>query len=106
MDWDPGRGSEQQGRRPGLIIQNDSGNRAAQYPLTVVAAISTKGKSVPFHVHVRKSARNGLREDSFVKCEQVMTISKARLVGRPWGRLDDADLARVDAALKLSLALT
>ena len=50
LDWNPARGSEQLGRRPGLIIQNDVGNRAVHYPLTIVAAVSTKGKAVPFHV--------------------------------------------------------
>ena len=105
VDWTPGRGSEQLGRRPALIVQNDAGNGSVHYPNTIIAAVSTKGKAVLFHVAIRKAARNGLKEDSFVKCEQVMTISKERLIGKPWGRIDAADLARVDQALKLSLGL-
>jgi mRNA interferase MazF len=105
VDWSPGRGSEQLGRRPALIVQNDAGNSSTNYPNTVVAAISTKGKAVPVHVAVRKSQRNGLRDDSFVKCEQITTISKSRLLSKPWGMLDAVEMARVDQALKLSLQL-
>ncbi len=39
VDWSPGRGSEQAGLRPALIIQNDIGNQYS--PTTIVAAIST-----------------------------------------------------------------
>ena len=106
VDWKGGRGSEQQGRRPAVIVQNDAGNRSAAYPNTIVVAISTKGKPFPFHVPISKSPRNGLRQDSFVKCEQVLTISKTRFVGRPWGQLTATDMERVDVALKHSLSLT
>jgi mRNA-degrading endonuclease toxin of MazEF toxin-antitoxin module len=57
------------------------------------------------HVAIRKSSRNGLREDSFVKCEQIMTIDKGRLIGKPWGALDAAEMAAVDAALRRSIGL-
>lgn len=105
VDWSPGRGSEQAGVRPALIIQNDHGNHAAGYPNTIVAAITTQGRHIPFHVFIPSSPANGLRADSFVKCEQVLTISKNRLVGAPWGRLTDAEMAQVGEALKRSLAL-
>lgn len=105
VDWSPGRGSEQLGLRPALIVQNDAGNSSLGYPNTIVAAISTKGKNVPFHVAIQKSPRNGLKQNSFVKCEQVMTISKLRLLSKPWGQLEFDDLGRVNEALKLSLGL-
>jgi mRNA-degrading endonuclease toxin of MazEF toxin-antitoxin module len=35
----------------------------------------------------------------------LTTISKVRLLGNPWGRLTDAEMAEVDEALKLSLGL-
>jgi mRNA interferase MazF len=106
VDWSPGRGAEQTGRRPALIIQNDYGNHSDVYPNTIVATISTKGRDIPFHIFIRRSKGNGLRADSYVKCEQVLTISKARLIGRAWGRLNTAEMARVGEAIKISLALT
>jgi mRNA interferase MazF len=105
VDWSPGRGSEQAGVRPALIIQNDHGNHSERYPNTVVVAISTKGRAIPFHVFVARSSTNGLRADSYVRCEQILTISKARLVGSSWGRLTDDQMAQVDEAVKRSLAL-
>jgi mRNA interferase MazF len=71
VDWSPGRGAEQTGRRPALIIQNDYGNHSDVYPNTIVATISTKGRNIPFHIFIRRSRDNGLKADSYVKCEQV-----------------------------------
>jgi mRNA interferase MazF len=106
VDWSPGRGSEQTGVRPSLIVQRDAGNQSTGYPNTIVAAISASGREIPLHVRVRPSATNGLKADSYVKCEQMTTISKTRLIGTPWGRLSDTEMLQVDEALKLSLALT
>jgi mRNA interferase MazF len=105
VDWSPGRGSEQTGVRRSLIVQRDAGNQSVTYPNTIVAAVSTSGREIPLHIRIRPSSTNGLKSDSYVKCEQVTTISKTRLVGKPWGRLSDAEMAQVDRALKLSLGL-
>ena len=41
-----------------------------------------------------------------VKCEQVLTVSKTRLLGgRPLGRLESAKLREVEVAVKLAMAL-
>jgi mRNA interferase MazF len=105
VDFDPARGSEQAGRRPALVIQNDAGNASAVYPNTIVFAISTKGRDAPFHVKIDPARDNGLREISYVKCEQILTISKTRLLARPLGRIGLHDLKRVDVALMLSLGI-
>ena len=105
VDWSPGRGSEQTGVRPALIIQNNHGNHSPGYPNTIVAAVSTSGRSIPFHVFIARSPGNGLKADSYVKCEQVVTISKGRLIGPAWGRLTDVELLEVGEALKRSLDL-
>jgi mRNA-degrading endonuclease toxin of MazEF toxin-antitoxin module len=76
------------------------------YPDTIVVAISTQGRDIPFHVFIRKSKANGLTADSYIKCEQVLTVSKARLIGKPLGRLTDDEIAQVGEALKRSIALT
>jgi mRNA interferase MazF len=106
VDFNPGRGSEQIGRRPALILQNDAGNQNARYPNTVVLAMSTKGKPIPFHVRIPPSPENGLSEETYVKCEQILTLAKARLEGRRLGRISPEELKRVETAVKLSLALS
>ncbi|MBA4397638.1 MAG: growth inhibitor PemK [Syntrophus sp. (in: bacteria)] len=93
LDWSSGRGSEQTGMRPAVIIQTDAANRNPHYPNTIVLTISTKGKAVPFHVSVKPSEENGLKETSFVKCEQILTISKVRLI-RAWDVLKTNDWKR------------
>ena len=105
VDWSPGRGSEQIGVRPALIVQNDYGNHSPNYPNTIVVTVSSKGRDIPFHVFIRQSKTNGLDMDSYVKCEQVLTISKARLIGKPLGRLADGEMVQVAEALRRSLAI-
>ena len=56
-DLGTGIGSEQNGYRPVVIIQNDVGNRHS--PTTIVAAISTQIKikaNLPTHYHLKPGA--------------------------------------------------
>jgi mRNA interferase MazF len=104
VNWSPGRGAEQQGTRPALIIQNDRGNASSSYPLTIVASMSRTERELPLHVRILPNAENGLTDSTDVKCEQVMTIEKSRLIRRR-GYISAEELVRVDMALKLSLNL-
>lgn len=104
LDWSPGRGSEQAGRRPALVIQIDAATTNPRYPNTIVVAVSTKGRQVTSHVLVQPSTTNGLAETSFVKCEQVQTVSKERLVKRI-GMLDATVMDLVAAALRTTLGI-
>ena len=104
VNWSPGRGAEQQGMRPALIIQNDRGNASLSYPLTIVASMSRTERELPLHVRIAPSPENGLSDFTDVKCEQLMTIEKSRLIRRR-GSINSEELSRVDVALKLSLNL-
>ena len=104
LDWSPGRGSEQTGLRPGVIVQNNGFNTNPNFPNTVVVAVSKSGRQIPTHVFIPETPENGLWEPSYVKCEQIQTITKDRLV-RYLGRLTDAQIAQVAAAVKRVLSL-
>src|SRR6266566_3587965 len=104
VNWSPGRGAEQQGTRPALIIQNDRGNASLSYPLTIVASMSRTERELPLHVRIAPSEENGLTDFTDVKCEQIMTIEKSRLIRRR-GVITSEELGKVDVALKLSLNL-
>jgi mRNA interferase MazF len=104
VNWSPGRGAEQQGTRPALIIQNDRGNASSSYPLTIVASMSRTERELPLHVRISASPENGLVHDTDVKCEQLLTIEKTRLLRRR-GTISDEEMRRVDTALRLSLDL-
>jgi mRNA interferase MazF len=86
------------------VVQRDAGNLAESYPNTVVVAVSSQGHEIPFHVRVRPTRQNGLKNASFVKCEQIFTIAKER-VGARLGSLRPDEMEQVNEALRLNLAL-
>jgi mRNA interferase MazF len=104
VNWSPGRGAEQQGTRPALIIQNDRGNASASYPLTIVASMSRTERELPLHIRITPNQLNGLTDFTDVKCEQIMTIEKSRLIRRR-GVISLDELQRVDQAIRISLHL-
>jgi len=100
MEWG-GRGSEQTGLRPSLIIQNDAGNDRSN--TTIVAAISTNVRTYPFMVRIPASA-SSLPEDSAVNLSQIMTADRSRLRRRA-GSLPKDFMKDVDEAIHISLGL-
>ena len=102
VDLGTPRGSEQGGRRPALIIQNDTGN--ASSPTTIIAAITSKKKvSYPFHVDI-SALESGLPQDSTILLEQLLTINKDRLISLA-GSLSSTKMREIDKALQISLGL-
>ncbi len=76
---DPIVGSEQNGTRPVVIIQNDIGNKYS--PTVLVAPITTKVKSkayLPTHVFIKYSKH--IKSDSIVLLEQIRVLDKSRLI--------------------------
>ena len=74
-DLSPVIGSEQDGTRPVLILQNDVGNRFS--PTTIVAPITSRVKRNRLPTHVSIHAE-GLRCESVALLEQIRTIDKTR----------------------------
>ena len=99
VNWNPARGSEQAGRRPALVIQNDIGNEKAA--TTIVAAISSSLKIYPMNVRI-DSPEGGLKTSSIVKTSQILTVAKERLEKR-LGSLGTEKMKEVNRAIKLSL---
>jgi len=98
-DLNPVTGSEQGGNRPVLVIQNDTGNRFS--PTVIVAAITSNLNKarLPTHIIVGSGV---LPSESVVLLEQIRTIDKSRL-GKRLGRLSEADMRRIDAAISVSM---
>ncbi len=98
---DPVVGSEQGGRRPVLIVQNDLGNRRA--PTVIAVPLTASPRKPPLPTHVRlEMGEGGLRQPSTVLCEQVRTLEKTRL-DRRLGTLPPGRLEQVEEALRHSL---
>lgn len=103
VDLNPVIGSEQGGKRPVLVISNDTGNRHS--PTVIIAAITsrvyTKSK-LPTHVAIKNL--KGLDKNSVVLLEQIRTIDKQRLQ-KFIGTVSDKILLNTDKALSISVGL-
>ena len=75
---DPIVGSEQNGTRPVVIIQNDIGNKYS--PTVLVAPLTSKVKSkphLPTHLLVKSEH---IKHNSIVLLEQIRVLDKSRLI--------------------------
>lgn len=97
-DLDPIVGSEQNGIRPVLIIQNNIGNKHSS--TVIIAPISTKKKlNLPTHILI-----NGLKSNSIIMLEQIRVIDKKRLYEFV-DMLTESEMQEVDKAIAISLGL-
>ena len=102
-DMEPHIGSEQGGKRPVVVLQNNIGNRHS--PTLIVATVTTrteKKKKQPTHVLV--DSNPAFEEPSMILLEQIFTIDKSR-IERFMGYASKAEMLRIDMALLVSLAL-
>ena len=100
-DISPAIGSEQDGNRPVLILQNDVGNRHS--PTTIIAPITSKKTDRHFPTHVRIYA-NGLKQGAVVLLEQIRAIDKQRL-GCYVGKINTQAMERVERSILTSLGI-
>ena len=102
-DMEPHIGSEQGGKRPVVVLQNNIGNRHS--PTLIVATVTTrteKKKNQPTHVLV--DSNPAFEEPSMILLEQIFTIDKS-CIERFMGYASKAEMLRIDMALLVSLAL-
>ncbi|MCO5171810.1 MAG: type II toxin-antitoxin system PemK/MazF family toxin [Planctomycetes bacterium] len=102
----PRSGSEQQGRRPVVVVSNDGFNATPGWRSVIVVPVSTSAAQArrgPTAVPLPAGA-GGLATDSVALCHQVTTLDRAKL-RRRLGRLADDLLAQVDDGLRAALDL-
>ena len=97
-----GKGSEQSGVRPCVVIQNDMGNRYS--PTIIVATITSSTSKAKLPTHIEINERSGLDKPSIVLCEQIRTIDKKRIVGY-LGMATKQVRKKIDEALVTSLEI-
>ncbi|HLF17558.1 MAG TPA: type II toxin-antitoxin system PemK/MazF family toxin [Candidatus Omnitrophota bacterium] len=102
VDFEPAIGAEIKKKRPACIISNDISN---EFALTVtVLPITDPGKRVqPYEVALGKS-EVGLVKDSKIKCQQIRTIDKARLL-KQLAVLPENKIKFVEKALAIHLGI-
>lgn len=102
VDLNPTKGHEQMGTRPGLVLSVDLFNHGPA-GLVVMLPISTVAKGIPFHVELNPP-EGGLKQKSFVKCEDVRSVAKERLLRR-LGSVSPRAMAAVEDRLRILLNL-
>ena len=105
LDWHPGRGSEQLGYRPGIILQCDEGNLATGARTTILVPLTTQGSSYVFYVPVPQGPGTGLKAASWANCTQILTVDRSRLKTR-LGALPAPVLEQVARAVQATLGLS
>jgi len=84
-------------RRPALVVSPDARNRLAND--VIVVPLSSVLREAPTHVRLR-AREGGLPRASMVKCEQITTLRRDRLVPRPLGgNLAPARMVEVEKAV-------
>ncbi|NYH53814.1 MULTISPECIES: type II toxin-antitoxin system PemK/MazF family toxin [Nocardiopsis] len=95
-------GHEQALRRPVLVVSAQPWLDSRPPVVTALPLTRTHRRS-PTHVEVEPGA-SGLKETSYVKCEDLRAVSPLRLERR-FGAVDELVLLRTDTILRRLLAL-
>jgi mRNA interferase MazF len=102
VDLNPTKGREPFGRRPALIVSVDLFNQGPA-GLVVTLPITSKEKGIPFHLTI-EAFESGLSKKSFIKCEDIRSITKERLLKR-LGQISPKTLTDVEDRLRILLNL-
>jgi len=101
--WTVAGGQDYAGKpRPVVIVQDDAFDATAS--VTICAFTTDKTDAPLFRLPVTASDRNGLRADCQLMVDKITTVPKTK-VGARVGRLDDADLVRLNQAMMVFLGL-
>ncbi len=99
----PFKGSEQGGKRPVIVLQNNIGNRHSS--TLVIAPITSrieKNTGQPTHVNIGRIGHNHVL--SVVQLEQIRTIDKQRVI-RYFGKIDRSMMKKVESGILVSLGM-
>lgn len=102
-DLDPTRGHEQAGRRPVLVVSTNLFNYGPAGLIFVVPITRTE-RGIPFHIRF-DPPEGGIQATSFILCDALRSISRDRLIGRPWGKVTPNTLLAVEEVLRLLMEL-
>ena len=95
-------------RRPAVVIQSDRYNRRRSAVILAAITSSQKQRSLPCKVSVPRDSsegrRAGLRTDSVVDCQTLITLPKEELVAK-LGSFPPDMVSQIDRAIEDALGL-
>lgn len=100
VSLEPVKGSEIGKTRPALIISNNRNNEFSS-TITLAPITTSVSKIYPFEVMIQ-SKDSGLFKDSKIKCNQIRTVDKARLL-KKIGQVPQKSMSKVEEALLIHL---
>jgi len=93
--------------RPALVVQTDALNHRIDDTIPAAISRSThRASATQLHIDIstREGVGTGLRQNSMVQCENLLTYER-RLLIAVIGRLGDDLMQKVDTSLKVALEL-
>lgn len=102
VNLNPVKGHEQAGVRPALVMSVDEFNNSAA-GLVILLPITSKDRGIPLHITVNPP-EGGLKNKSFVKCENIRCVSKERLI-KCIGYVSSAVMEEVEDRIRIILNL-
>lgn len=101
----PTVGSEQGGKRPCIIVQNNVGNVFSSTTIIIPITSSMDKKYIgPTHFIIRKNKNNNLACDGVVLCEQIRVIDKKRML-KKIGCLNDQEIKDLKKSMSVCISL-
>ena len=98
VSLDPAVGSEIKKTRPAFVISNNINNRYANH--VTLLPVTDKGEKIyPFEVYLPPSQDSAIKKPSKIKCQQIRTVDKSRLLKR-LGMSEINLIPEVERALK------
>ena len=102
VNLSPYLGSEQGGRRPCIVLQNNKGNLFA--PTLIIAPVTSSLAKKGASTHYMLENQRGLQKASVVELEQIRTIDKGRVLSYI-GRVSKEDMKNIDDIICYSLGI-
>ena len=101
---DPGRGTEPGKTRPVLVVQSQA-LLDAGHPCTLVVPLTTRLIEDAEPLRLRLKAFGRLKKDSDLLIDQLRAIDNRRLAAAPLGRVGEALMQKVSAAIAEAMDL-
>jgi mRNA interferase MazF len=102
-DLGPTHGSEQAGRRPVLILQNDLVSRFTRTVICIPFTTNLRRARLPSCL-LLQAGEGGLAQDSVILCHQVRVLDQSRLITR-LGQVSDSILIEIERVVMFTMGI-